>query len=152
MLLQVTNVANQIAQQQNVKFEVPSDITIFLVGVVVALVFLLMAIVVSNAIYNESGTNHKDIRKRRMWFWIFGVFTLIIAFVLLYFVFQPDSVVDLKNAGVNMLPTEKNAYELSCSHYSKMCPIATVVSFVLYVTLGFIISKMFKTKKVGNWF
>jgi hypothetical protein len=31
-------------------------------------------------------------------------------------------------------------------------PIATAVGFVVYVLLGFILSKIFKNGKLGNWF
>jgi hypothetical protein len=31
-------------------------------------------------------------------------------------------------------------------------PIATAVGFVLYIILGFVLSKVFQKGKIGNWF
>ena len=38
------------------------------------------------------------------------------------------------------------------AHYTMMAGIATGVCFVVYILLGFILSKIFKNKKIGNWF
>jgi sulfoxide reductase heme-binding subunit YedZ len=31
-------------------------------------------------------------------------------------------------------------------------PIALAIGFVIYIVLGFVLSKMFKNGKLGNWF
>lgn len=154
MLLQVLldaakNAANQGTQ---IKAETLDTMSIYLIGVVAALAFLLIAILVANLIKFEPGTNPKDPQKRRIWFWILGVLAVITTFVLLYFVFMPASVEELKELGILKRPGDIDAYTDKLNIYNKNFPIATGVSFVLYVVLGFILSKVFKSKKIGNWF
>jgi methionine sulfoxide reductase heme-binding subunit len=67
-----------------------------------------------------------------MWFWIFAILTPIINFILGYFVFMPIGKV------------AQNKFIVALS-------IATGIAFVLYILLGFIISKMFKNRKLGDW-
>ena len=149
MLLQVASAAAAAAEPK-IKMEVPDDMTIFLVGVAAALFFLLVAIVVARVIlYTPS---RKDLRTRRVWFWIFGVLSLITTFVLLFFVFQPATAQDLRAMGMLKIPADYAQYDAKFMHYTKMYPISVIVSFVLYVGLGFCLSKMFKTKKIGDWF
>jgi len=47
-----------------------------------------------------------------------------------------------------MAPTNKVQY----NKWMDSLPIATGVGFVVYVLLGFILSRMFKNGKLGNWF
>lgn len=155
MLLQVAGAAATAAAanlNQNVSFQVPDDMTIFLTGIVSALAFLLIAMLVANLIKYEPGSNPRDPHKRRLWFWVLGALTLITTFVLLFFVFQPATTQDLVKMGALKMPSDRAAYDAKFMHYSKMYPIAVGVSFVLYVILGFVLSKIFKNKKIGNWF
>ena len=126
-----------------------SDINMFIVAVVCALGFLLLAILISSRIKYEPGNNPKDPQKRRIWFWVLGVLTLILAFVLLFFVI-PVAVDAIDWS--QYTPKEKMDYENKMAHYTMMAGIATGVSFILYVVLGFVLSKMFKSKKIGDWF
>ena len=36
--------------------------------------------------------------------------------------------------------------------YMAIVPIATAVGFVVYIIIGFVLSKMFKNGKLGHWF
>jgi uncharacterized membrane protein len=109
------------------------SITAYIIGGVVALVLLLIAALISISIKFEGGANPRDPKKRRMWFWIFAVLTPIVTFALGYFAFMPEGKV------------AQNKFTVAIS-------IATGVAFVLYILLGFILSKMFKNGKLGNWF
>lgn len=129
---------------------VPTDISMFVVAIVCALGFLLIAMLVANLIKFEPGSNPRDPQKRKLWFWILGVLALILAFVLLYFVIPVpvdavdwDQIVDV---------SAKRRYEDQMAHYRMMAGIATGACFVIYILLGFILSKLFKSKKIGNWF
>lgn len=129
---------------------VPTDINMFVVAIVCALGFLLLAMLVANLIMFEPGSNPKDPQKRKLWFWILGILATILAFVLLFFVIPVpveavdwDQIVDV---------SAKRRYENLMAHYTMMAGVATGVCFVVYVLLGFILSKIFKTKKIGNWF
>ena len=129
---------------------VPTDINMFVVAIVCALGFLLLAMLVASLIKFEPGSNPKDPQKRKLWFWILGVLATILAFVLLFFVIPVpveavdwDQIVDV---------SAKRRYENLMAHYTMMVGIATGVCFVVYILLGFILSKIFKNKKIGNWF
>ena len=129
---------------------VPTDINMFVVAIVCALGFLLLAMLVASLIKFEPGSNPKDPQKRKLWFWILGVLATILAFVLLFFVIPVpveavdwDQIVDV---------SAKRRYENLMAHYTMMAGIATGVCFVFYILLCFILSKIFKNKKIGNWF
>lgn len=129
---------------------VPTDISMFVVAIVCALGFLLLAMLVASLIKFEPGSNPRDPKKRKLWFWILGVFALILAFVLLYFVIPvPVEAVDW-----DQIPdiSARRRYETQMAHYRMMAGIATGASIVIYILLGFILSKLFKNKKIGNWF
>lgn len=125
------------------------DINMFVVAIVCALGFLLLAILISRLIKYEAGSNPKDPRKRRLWFWILGVLAVILAFVLLFFVIPvPVEAIDW----TKFTPKQKQEYDTLMAHYTMMAGIATGTCFVVYVVLGLILSKIFKTKKIGDWF
>ncbi len=110
-----------------------ASITAYIIAGVVTLVFLLIAALISVSIKFEGGTNPQDPKKRRLWFWIFAVLTPIVNFILGYFVFLPVGKV------------AQNKFIIALS-------IATGVAFILYILLGYILSRAFKNGKIGNWF
>lgn len=126
------------------------DINMFIVAVVCALAFLLIAMLVASLIKYEAGSNPKDPQKRRLWFWILGILALVLTFVLLFFVIPvPVDAIDWDQI---LDASARRKYENQMAHYTMMAGIATGVSFVLYVVLGFVLSKIFKSKKIGDWF
>lgn len=112
-----------------------SVVSAYIIGIVVFIVMLLIAAVVANAIAFEPGVNPSDPRKRKTWFWILGVLTPVLTFVLTYFIVY---------TGIKM-KTVMDKY------MTAMC-ISTVMSFVLYVASGFALSKIFKHGKLSSWF
>jgi sulfoxide reductase heme-binding subunit YedZ len=108
-------------------------ITAYVIPTVCALVCLLIAAIISNSIKYEGGANPKDPGKRKMWFWVWAILNPILAFGL----------------GFAMKPTKN---QMEASKYMSALFIGIAVAFILYILLGFVLSKMFKNGKLGNWF
>ncbi|QNK60999.1 hypothetical protein H7F33_10390 [Pedobacter sp. PAMC26386] len=108
--------------------------TAYIISIIAALIFLLFAAIISNAIKFEGGSNPKDPQSRRTWFWILAILNPAVGFLLGYFVFKPDANVMVLNNYINALS------------------IGTAIGFVLYILLGFILSKVFTNGKIGHWF
>ncbi|WP_342328103.1 hypothetical protein [Pedobacter sp. FW305-3-2-15-E-R2A2] len=106
----------------------------YIVSIVTALIFLLLAAIIANAIKFEGGSNPKDPQSRKTWFWILAILNPAVGFLSGYFVFKPDANMMVVNNYVNALS------------------IGTVIGFVLYLLLGFILSKVFANGKIGHWF
>lgn len=106
----------------------------YIISIVTALIFLLLSAIIANAIKFEGGSNPKDPQSRKTWFWILAILNPATGFLLGYFVFKPDANVMVVNNYVNALS------------------IGTVIGFVLYLILGFILSKVFANGKIGHWF
>jgi sulfoxide reductase heme-binding subunit YedZ len=105
----------------------------YILSVIFAAAVLLIAALISNAIKFEGGANPKDPGKRKMWFWIFAILNPIIFYAIAAFVMAPS-----------------NRRELEA--WNDSLPISTIVGFVVYIVLGFVLSKVFKNGKLGNWF
>ena len=110
--------------------------TSYIISVIVAGAMILFAAIISSAITFEGGTNPKDPGKRKMWFWIFAIINPILFFLLARFALAPKASDD----------------QMVYDNYMKILPIATAVGFVVYVVIGFVLSKMFKNGKIGHWF
>lgn len=106
----------------------------YIIGIVVSLVLLLIAAIISNSIEYEMTSNPKDKGKRKMWFWIFAAASIVVTFIVGYFL----------STGIRV-PSKSAAFLTATG-------IASGVSFVVYVVLGFIISKMNGHGKLSNWF
>ena len=95
-------------------------------------IFFCIAILCANMIAyrpNDPGTT-----KRRSTFWALGVVGVVVGFFINYYF---ASKIDV--------PTLNASYTLnSC--------IAAGISLVVYIILGFALSKMFPRAKVGTWF
>ena len=111
------------------------SLSAYVIAVIIALVFLLIAAIVSNLIQYEGGSNPKDNAKRKMWFWVFAVICPIVIFLYGFFVVR---------AGINV-PTLRDKYTTALM-------ISLGVAFVLYTLLGFVLSKINKNGKLGHWF
>jgi sulfoxide reductase heme-binding subunit YedZ len=112
-----------------------STVPVYIISAVFAGVFLLIAGLISNAIKYEGGANPRDPGKRRMWFWIMGVIGTFSNLLFgLFSYYYP----------------ENNSY--AKSQLIVAIGIGTGICFVIYVVLGFVLSKVFKNGKIGNWF
>lgn len=100
-------------------------------AVVFAGLFLLSVLI---AVLIPFKPNNTGRTARRVWFWVLCVLTPIVSFV----------VNQIVASGIE-IPVKKEEY-ISTS------VIASIIALVLFVVLGFAISKIFSTKKVGTWF
>jgi sulfoxide reductase heme-binding subunit YedZ len=108
----------------------------YITSIIAAGLFILIAAVISNAIKYEGGANPKDPGKRKMWFWIFAILNPVFFYLLSAFVLAPNP------------DNDQMVYD----EYKDSLPIAAGIGFVIYVILGFVLSKVFKNGKLGNWF
>lgn len=108
-----------------------------IVGVGIAIAFILLAVFISNAIKFEPGSNSNDATKRKIVFWVMGIAAAVVTLLLIMF----------GNYGIDIISSKSNKYNAGM-----YIAISTVVSFVVYVVIGLILSKMFKNSKIGNWF
>lgn len=112
-----------------------SVISAYIWGGGVLIVTLLLAAIVSLSIKYEPGTNPRDPQKRRAVFWVFFVACLVLAFLMPYvFVY-----------GGIKVPTQKDTYLLHTT-------ISAGVMALLYVFVGWIISRASGHGKLSNWF
>ena len=111
------------------------SLSAYIVAVIVALVFLCIAAIISTLIQFEGGSHPKDKGKRKTWFWIFAILTPLVVFLYGFLIVRSD---------INV-PSLRDKYTTALS-------IGTGLAFVLYLILGFILSKIFKNGKLGNWF
>ena len=110
--------------------------TSYIIAAIFAGAMILIAAVISNMIQFEGGSNPKDPGKRKMWFWIMAVLNPIIFFIVARFVLAPKADDD----------------QMIFDDYLDTLPIAAGICFVLYIIIGFVLSKVFKNGKLGNWF
>ena len=75
LLVSAFSLLSTITSAQSVSLrDVPALITsTYIFAFIFLAVFLLLAIIISNVIAYEGGTNPKDPGKRKMWFWIFAI-------------------------------------------------------------------------------
>jgi sulfoxide reductase heme-binding subunit YedZ len=108
----------------------------YITSIIAAGLFILIAALISNMIQFEGGSNPKDPGKRKIWFWIMAILNPILFYVLSAFVLAPNP------------DNDQMVYD----DYMSSLPIAAIVGFVVYIVLGFVLSKVFKNGKLGNWF
>jgi len=106
----------------------------YIITLITALIFVLISAIIANAIKFEGGSNPKDPQSRKSWFWILAILNPAVAFLLGYFVFKPDANIMVVN------------------NYISALSMGTAIGFVLYILLGFILSKVFANGKIGHWF
>ena len=110
--------------------------TTYMISIIVAGVMILIAALISNAIKFEGGANPKDPGKRKIWFWVMAIINPVVYFILASFVLAPN------------VENDQMLYD----EYMAIVPIATAVGFVVYIIIGFVMAKIFKHGKIGNWF
>ena len=137
LLLTVFSLLSIFASAKGVGLkEVPALITTTYIFAFIFLgVFLSLAALISNMIAYEIGKNSKDQAKRKMWFWIFA-FLGPVSFYLYNFLI--------------ILPTVKKGPAID--KFSMHVPISSAIFLVSYIVIGFVLSKMLKRGKLGNWF
>lgn len=111
---------------------VVSTASAYMSGVITSLVLILVSGIISKSINFKPDLS--DVSKRKLWFWILAILCPIITFAITAIVYT-----GIKGKSA------KNAYMIA------MC-VSAVVSFILYVVLGFIAAKADKNGKLGNWF
>ena len=137
LLLSAFSLLSTITSAQSVSLrDVPALITsTYIFAIIFLAVFLLLAIIISNMIAYEGGTNPKDPGKRKMWFWIFAILGPISFYLYNFLAVIPS---------VRKGPAEES--------FSMHPSIATVIVLVSYIVIGFILAKTMKRGKLGNWF
>lgn len=106
----------------------------YIMAVVVAVVFLAVAALISNNIAFEGGARPTDPRKRRIWFWSLAAAALTSHFLYNSFIVAP------------MIASRWQGRFMKTLTYSSVAMVIT------YVIVGFILSRMFATGKLGTWF
>ena len=106
----------------------------YIMGAIVGVVFLVIAAIIASVIKYQGGANSPDPKKRRMWFW-----TLLFASFITFFLYNKFSV--SSTVAPNLQPK-----------FMTVTVIGSVIALVTYLIVGFVLSKMFSTGKLGNWF
>ena len=109
-----------------------STASAYMSGVITSLVLILISGLIAKLISFKPDLT--DVSKRKLWFWVLAILCPIITFGITFAIY---SGIKGKSA--------QNTYMVA------MC-IATVISFILYVVLGFIAAKTNKNGKLSNWF
>ena len=109
-----------------------STASAYMSGVITSLVLILISGLIAKSISFKPDLT--DVSKRKLWFWVLAILCPIITFGITFAIY---SGIKGKSA--------QNTYMVA------MC-IATVISFILYVVLGFIAAKSNKNGKLSNWF
>ena len=107
----------------------------YMIGGIILVVFLLLAVLVANGISFETGINREDKKKRRTWFWVLAVLCPIAVMAVSYFAVY---------TGIRV-PSRQTAYITAMG-------ISSAAAFVLYVAIGYVLSKMFPHGKLSSWF
>lgn len=113
-----------------------TSLTNYIISLIVAGAFILIAALIANAIKFEGGSNPKDPGKRKMWFWILAIINPIVYFLFGGFVLVPNPEDD----------------QMVYDAYMAVVPFATAAGFVAYIVIGFVLAKMFKNGKIGHWY
>ena len=109
-----------------------STASAYMSGVITSLVLILISGLIAKSISFKPDLT--DVSKRKLWFWVLAIPCPIITFGITFAIY---SGIKGKSA--------QNTYMVA------MC-IATVISFILYIVLGFIAAKTNKNGKLSNWF
>ena len=111
---------------------VVSTASAYMAGVITSIVLILVSGLIAKSISFKPDLT--DVSKRKLWFWVLAILCPIITFGITFAIY----------CGIK----GKSAQNM---YMTAMC-ISAVVSFVIYVVLGFIAAKTNKNGKLGNWF
>lgn len=109
-----------------------SILSAYMLSGVVMVVCFLLAVLIANMILFKP--RDPGVTKRRIWFWILCAATGVIGFLINFVIAQ----------GITIPNVHAN--------YLMHSGIATGVSVVLYIIVGFVLSKIFPKSKIGTWF
>jgi len=137
LLLSAFSLLSTVSSAKNISLkEIPQLITqTYVFAIIFVAVFLLLAIIISNIIAYEGGTNPKDPGKRKMWFWIFAILGPIS-----FYLYNLIMVIENIRKGP------------AVAEFGSTNEIATLIVLVSYILIGFILAKTMKRGKLGNWF
>ena len=101
-------------------------------AIVVTVLFFLLAVVISNLILFKP--NNPGTTSRRICFWLLAALSGVVAFIINYAIGSNISV-----------PTIQSSYYMHSG-------IASGICVLVYILIGFGVSKMFRNSKVSTWF
>lgn len=99
--------------------------------IIIAACFVIACVIGCKTLYRPDG---RDIKKRRMWFWILWLISIVLAFA------------------TNAIIAYGFEYEDLTYEYFKHACIALACFAGGYILVGYIISLICKGKKLGTWF
>lgn len=99
---------------------------------IIGIAMLLLAALISNIIKFEGGASPKDPGKRRFVFWLFFLLNPGVAYA------------------VGLLTSPESG--IKKTQHMESLPVGLAIGVVVYLLVGFVISKVMKTSKVGHWF
>ncbi len=109
----------------------------YILAIVAAIIFLLIAMIISKTIAYEGGKNPQDPKKRRLWFWIVGIIAPVAFFCYNFFVVKSQ-----------IAPNQ-----MLLDDFAKNMAISTGLVFVVYLAIGYLLSHfVFKSGKFGTIF
>ena len=107
----------------------------YIMAVIFGIIMLGVAILFSNLIKIDPSPNASDAKKRRVVFWVIAVLSPVLFYLYNFFIVMQT---------INRGPAQ-NMFQAPAA-------ISSVVALITVIALGFILSKSFKGKKIGNWF
>jgi len=108
----------------------------YILAVITAVVFVLLAMLVAQLIAYQGGKKPRDPARRRTWFWILAFVNMTIFFSWNYFYVQNQ---------IKPVKALVNDFLMNSA-------IATGVSLIVYIILGFLLSRALKNRKFGTVF
>lgn len=100
---------------------------------VIGLAMLIIAALISNSIKFETGSNPKDPRKRKIVFWTFFVLNPVVGYIVSFFLMAPEK-------------------GIARTQHLDSLGLAVGIGIITYLLIGFGLSKIMKTSKIGTWF
>jgi|O1111metagenome_2_1110795.scaffolds.fasta_scaffold39410_2 sulfoxide reductase heme-binding subunit YedZ len=106
--------------------------TAYMWAIVIMVVFFLLAVIISNLILFKP--NNPGTTTRRIWFWVLCIGAGVVGFLINFLI----------GNGITVPIIQSRYFMHSC--------IASAVCVVVYILVGFVVSKIFQNSKVGTWF
>lgn len=107
----------------------------YMFSVILAIILIGLAVLFSSLVKYNLANPKSDRTKRKTLFWATGSTVPVIYYLFLRFFVVPK---------ISVGP--------ALDEFLLHSAIAPIVGFATYVVLGVVISKIFRTKKIGNWF